>query len=257
MGWFSDNFTLKNIVKTVATGGLYPTVNVAKNNLLPGAPNDSAGEAYAREEARKAELRRKIDLFYGISPSKGAKPQELAEAKAAAEMMEGQGTDLSNATRGYYTEQLGKQYEEAERKTRFRLARQGLLGGSEDVFQQGELKSNRDLGATRVDDAVQRAVSAFKAQREQERLNAVNLVNSGAGDSAVTAAQTGLRNSLDNAKSAEKQNLFTDLFSNGANAVTVSNMADQQAALLGRYRDRVSSFFPATGSSSGRITPSA
>jgi hypothetical protein len=115
------------------------------------------------------------------------------EAAAAQKAMEGENTKLADATRAYYTDQLGRQYTKAERETRFKLARQGLLGGSEDVFQQGEVNSDRDLGATRVDEAVRHAVASLKTQREQERLNAINLVNSGAGDSAVSAAQAGLR----------------------------------------------------------------
>jgi hypothetical protein len=88
-------------------------------------------------------------------------------------------------------------------------------------------------------------------------LKAVNLVNSGAGDDAVSSAQAGLRNSLNNVSNAQKQELFGDLFSNSADAVTVNNLGAQQAALLGRYRDRLATFFPASGTSSGRVTPTS
>lgn len=182
--------------------------------------------------------------------------QDDPEAAAAAASMDAENTKLADAVRGYHTDQLGKRYTDAERNTRFSLARKGLLGGSEDVFQQGEVKSDRDLGATRVDEAVRRAVSGLKTQREQERLNATQLVNAGAGDSAVSAAQIGLRNSFDNAESASKVNLFDDLFATGADALTANN-ASAQAALLGaRYRDRLSSFAAPKSTTSGRNTPS-
>ncbi|HEX5128102.1 MAG TPA: hypothetical protein VFV90_00065, partial [Usitatibacter sp.] len=167
-------------------------------------------------------------------------------------------TKLSDATRSYYTDQLGKEFRDAERATRFRLARQGLMGGSEDAFQQGEVRSDRDLGATRVDDAVRRAVADLSTSREQERLSAINLVNAGAGDSAISAAQAGLNNSLNNVSSAQKADLFSDLFSNAADAGTAANVNAANAAAAARYRDRLSAFFPTTraSTSSGRVTPS-
>ena len=179
---------------------------------------------------------------------------EGADARAA---MEAENTKLADATRSYYTDKLGSDYTKAERNTRFKLARQGLMGGSEDIYQQGEVKSDRDLGATRVDEAVRRAVADLKTKREQERLNAVQLVNAGAGDSAVSAAQAGLKNSFEVANSAQRVNLFDDLFANAADSVTNSNQQDQQAALLNRYRNQLSSFAPARSTSSGRITASA
>lgn len=236
--------------------------NAAKNPIKHASSDDSfmglmggqqqadeAGILAAEEEARKAALRRRIDLFYGI----GDDP----EALAARTSLEGEKTKIADATRSYYTDQLGKDYEKAERKTRFALARSGVLGGSQDVEQQGEVRSDRDLGATRVDDAVRRALAGLETQREQERLSSIQLVNSGAGESAVSAAQAGLRNTLENASSAQKQDLFSDLFANSANAVSNANMADREAALLGRYKDRLSSFFPAKSATTGRVTPSA
>lgn len=243
-----------------------------------GGGGDS-GAYQEQEESRRADLRRRIDRLYGHRSEEPAVPdifgfkpeaaQELerrrqatmaganADADAAAGAMDKENTRLADATRAYYTDDLGRDYEKAERNTRFRLARQGLLGGSEDVYQQGELRSDRDLGATRVDEAVRRAISGLTSQREQERLNAMNLVNSGSGDSAVSAAAAGLRNSFENVASQQKADLFSDLFSHGADALTAGNLSDQQAALLARYRDRPSSFFPATSTTSGRVTPSA
>ncbi len=252
-----------------------------------GGGDGGAGKRAEEEEARKARLRARIDNLYGV-PTTGKNmfreyrqvptgqqdergdPTTMAQefwreepygdaaaAEEAKKAMEAEGTDLSKATRGYYADQLGDQYGEAERKTRFKLARQGLLGGSEDIFQQGDVKQDRDLGATRVDEAVRRAVSNLVSQREQERLNAVNLVNAGAGDSAVSAAQAGLRNSFENVASAQKADIFSDLFANSADVAANANNAEAQAAMLGRYRDRLSTFFPARSSSSGRVTPSA
>jgi hypothetical protein len=242
-------------------------------------PEDPAAELARQEEARKAALRQRIDRLYGIgTPTTSTRRtvsdqlDELgnpiitdeqitvpdAEADAAKASMEAENTKLADATRQYYADQLGRTYDKAERQTRFKLARQGLLGGSEEVSQQGEVKQDRDLGATRVDEAVGRAVSTFNTQREQERLNAINLVNAGAGDSAVSAAQAGLRNSLENVSSQQKADIFSDLFTSGADSIAANNLANQQALLASRYRDRLSSFFNNSGkSTSGRVTPSS
>lgn len=251
-----------------------------------GGGDGGAGARQEQEERRKAALRARIDNLYGVPTAGRHQIQEyrnveagqgeqgetlyqpqlfirevpFGDVKAAEEAqraMEEEQTNLAGATRGYYADELGKNYQQAERNTRFKLARQGLLGGSEDVFQQGDVREDRDLGATRVDDAVRRAIANLTSQREQERLNSINLVNAGAGDNAISAAQAGLRNSFENVASQQKANLFTDLFANSADAVANQNAAEQQAALLGRYRDRLSTFFPASSSSSGRVTPSA
>lgn len=224
-------------------------LNVFGSTFVPGEKEAKEAAAAAQaEEGRKTALRDRINTLYGITTD--------PEGVSAKQSLDAENTKLADATRSYYTDQLGKTYDTASRNTRFKLARQGLLGGSEDVFQQGEVSSDRDLGATRVDEAVRRAIASLTGQREQERLNAVGLVNSGQGDSAVSAAQAGLRGSFENTSNAAKENLFGDLFANGADAVTANNL-DQQAALLGaRYNDRLGSFFsrPRTATS-GRVTP--
>jgi hypothetical protein len=252
--------------------------------MSPSGGDGGAGARQEEEEQRKSELRRRIDRLYGIDYAEPLMPQAggggpiakmlysmadqvnpqvearnaaaMSEAAAARAAMEAENTKLADATRGYYTDELGRNFEKAERGTRFKLARQGLLGGSEDVFQQGDVRQERDLGATRVDEAVRRAVANLTSQREQERLNAINLVNAGAGDSAVSAAQAGLRNSFENVSNEQKANLFSDLFANSADAMTANNLATNQALLAARYRDRLGAFFPARSTSSGRNTPS-
>jgi len=179
--------------------------------------------------------------------------KETVDARTA---MEGENTKLANATRSYYTDQLGREYNKAERETRFKLARQGLMGGSEDIYQQGDVRSDRDLGATRVDEAVRRAVGQMKTQREQERLNAVQLVNSGAGDSAVSAAQAGLKNTFENANAAQKVSLFDDLFTNAADAFSANNLNAQQQLLAERYYRQLGAFpFQQIRTTSGKTTP--
>lgn len=265
------------------------------NDLLGDDPGDPAGEAAAAEERRKAELRRRIDLLYGISNDATLLPAEKftststnvfgkprgglisslgpkmasanvgisakneanrAEAGTALTALDAEKTKLADATRGYYADQLADAYDKGERQSRFSLARRGLLGGSADVDAQSELAEDRDLGATRVDEAVQRAVAALESSREQERLGAISLVNSGSGESAVTAAQRGLQNAFNVQASAQKADLTGDLFSAGANAFALDNANAQAAALEARYRDRLATFFTPRSTTSGRVTPS-
>jgi hypothetical protein len=203
--------------------------------------------AAADEEVRKEHLRARINAMYGHGD------------ESAAAALDQEKTKLAEATRAYYTDELGDQASNAERKTRFKLARQGLLGGSEEVSQQGDVVQDRDLGATRVDEAVRRAVMGLSESREQERLNALNLANSGAGEGAVSAASAGLRNSIESAQTAQKAELFGDLFAGAADAGTANNLAAQEALLASRYRDRLGAFFNNSGrsTSSGRVTPSS
>lgn len=202
-------------------------------------------ERQRREEAAKAALRASVDNMYGIG---------VGGEDAAVRMKEEEDA-LANANREYYTDDLGRNYAKAERNTRFNLARQGLLGGSEDSDRHLELKSDRDLGATRLDDTVRAAVNALKTQREQERLRAIGLINAGEGENAVRAASLGLENSLANAKTANKVNLFGDLFAGTADAAAAQNANAANAALLARYKQQLATYFPADSSSGGRVTP--
>lgn len=274
----------------------FPSVSNITNSIFPGVGNflgggasssgGDSGAAAAADEARKAALRKRIDLLYGVGPS-GSRPDpgavpsggglfarlandatrsnaeqgatafdaDAAAAGEARTAMDTERTQLSDATRQYYTDQLSRSFNQAERNTRFQLARQGLLGGSADVDKNAELQTDEALGSTRIDEAARRAAATLDTQREQERMNAISLVNSGAGESAVASAQAGLRNSLQNVSTASKANLFGDLFSTGANAVTASAQNDAIAAMLARYNQQLGSYFPAKSTSSGRITP--
>lgn len=238
-----------------AVDSIFPGVGSALSSLTGGAdgPGDS-GDAMAADEARKSALRRKIDALYGIAPSGAGADDPDAKASADAKAaMDSENTRLSDATRSYYTDELSRQYAKAERNTRFALARQGLLGGSADADEQGEVRTDRNLGATRVDDAVRRAITGLQTQRENERLSAVNLVNSGAGDSAVTAAQRGLQNAFQTSSTQQRADLFGDLFSTAADATSASNMQAQQAAIAAQYRNRLATFF-SPGTTGGQIT---
>lgn len=219
-------------------------------NVLSSDPNPAgdAAEAAKAEEARKQKIRDQINKMYGVGdtndPTVKAAQDELAKEQG----------DVGDATKSYYTDQLNRGYTAAERNTRFNLARQGLLGGSVDSDQQGQVQSDRNVGATRIGEAVRQATTGLQAQRESERLNATGLVNAGNGDEGIRAATTGLQGSLDTVKNANKANIFGDLFAGSADAYANANFNAANAALLARYQSQLGSFFPASSTSSGRVT---
>lgn len=260
-------------------------INVLKWLLFPmlhfggGGGGGNSGQAAAEDEARKQALRDRIDRLYGAKTTRPVMgvvedpnlkgfgrqfskviPRQIGEetdpdALAAQQQMKDESQQVVDATRGYYTDQLTRSFGAAERNNRFRLARAGLQGGSADVDTNAELSTDRNLGATRIDQAARAAAANLDTQREQERMNAISLVNSGAGDSAVLSAQAGLKNSLAQAQNTNKVNLFSDLFTTGANGVADMNQNAALAAMLGRYNQQLTSFFPVK-SSGGNITPS-
>lgn len=247
--------------------------------------DDSAAREMKEEEARRAGLRRRIDAFYGIDtpeaalpvPDKGlarkllakgvmAKNEGIAAGNAARtgqaadarSLFERENKQLGDSVRNYYTDSLNRNFGESQRKLNFALARKGLAGGSAQIDNMADLTLDKNLGATRIGEAVQRHVNDLINQREQERLGAYSLVASGAGESAVQSAQAGLRRAFDTQSSAQKADLFGDLFAGGADALYASNMQDQGAAMANRFRSQLNPFFasPTRSSPSGRVTSS-
>jgi hypothetical protein len=253
----------------------------------------SDSERYAREEEeRKQRLREKIDRMFGASSKRFAYfdiddvnkerpfdtlealtargkpmgPRDVVQAdyiddpdvKITRDLMEKEKTDLGKANRDYYSDQLGRFYEKGTRNAKFSAARKGQLGGSTHIDTQAELDTDRNLGATRVDEAVRRAVTGLEGSRAHERLEAINLANAGYGDQAVSSAMEGLRSSFAAANNAQKEELFTDLFTAGAAGGARNAQDEYDRALAERYRSRLSpSFFSSGAGKTGRVTETA
>lgn len=257
--------------------------------------SSDSGSQQREEEARKDALRRRLNIYFGIAPTSSnvqilpfgeqtpsdgetqeqfearraafqaaedakLEPfrQEQRDAAAAEASFSTEGNRIMDALRAHYADELGRAYEKGERGARFSLARRGQLGGSVDVDTQAELKSDRDMGATRIDEAVRRAMTNLRGEREQQRQSAMSLIDAGAGDEAISAAQSGIRNAIDSARDAGREQLFTDLFSAGADSYARNNDSARMAALGNYYRGRLQTYFPSSGGSggAGRITPS-
>lgn len=193
------------------------------------------------EENRKTQLRSSIDAMYGIGDS------------TAAAQLKAEDDQVSQATSDYYGDQLSRTAAAAERNNRFNLARSGQMGGSVDVDSNTELQTDKNLGATRIDQAARGAAASLQAQRENERLQSIGLVNAGAGDQAVQSASAGLRDSLANAQNQQRSDLTGDLFTGFNDNYALSNANAANSAALARYQQSLGAFFP-TKSTGGQVT---
>lgn len=232
---------------SAAAGALIGKVAGAGGGGGDGGLSDAAN-AQKAEEDRKAGLRKRINQLYGFDDG-----ENDPVAAAAREAMTREEAELSGANRSFYDEQLGHDTERAFRNNRFALADRGTLGGSAQIDTERELSRDNTIGATRIADTVANAIAGLKANREQERLNATNLVNTGSGEDAVQAAQAGLTRSLTNASAMQKANLTGDLFTAGADSVSTAN-AGYNPLLLTQYQNRLGSFFNPKSASTARTT---
>lgn len=178
-----------------------------------------------------------------------------AEAAAARAAMSKEETDLANANRNFYSEDLQHSYAKAKRNNTFALADRGLLGGKAQVDTEAELNRDNTLGGTRLEDEVRSAVASLKNQREGERLNALNLVNAGTGEEAIAGAQAGLSRSLQNATATRKANIAGDLFTTGADSVAAGNNAAMGGLAYQQYLQSLRRFSNPVSSVGAAVTP--
>jgi hypothetical protein len=175
-------------------------------------------------------------------------------ARRANKMFEKQETSLDKNLGGYYGDELADDYEKAERAVRFGAANTGNIGGSVYADARSDLQLERGKGATQIDEAVRRAITGLKADREDARLRSIGLVNAGAGTEGVTAAQQGIRGAIQGAKSANREVLFTDLFDDLAFTKATSDANSRDAALLEYFRRGKSNSLGAGAAPSGGAT---
>lgn len=204
-------------------------------SLGGGSGGDGGAAQQQAEEARKASMRTQINSLF-----------DAPDAQAQFKTQEDQ---LSEALRGFYSDQLGRSYADAERGARFGAADTGNIGGS--AYADSLARVNRDnaLGGTRIQEAVTRAINNLRASREDTRNRSIGLVNSGSGDQAAASAQSGLQQAISAANAAQRENIVGDLFGDVAFAKQASdtNLKNQELAR------RASAFYPTQPSSGGTV----
>lgn len=204
-----------------------------------GGGGDGGAAMMQAEESRKADMRGKVNALF--------------DDPEAQQRFSGEETQVSDALRGYYTDQLKREYDQNERQLRFGAGNTGNIGGSAYADKIAKLNTDNAMGGTEISDAVTRAVNNLRAAREGTRMQSINLINGGAGPEAVTSAQQGLQQSLDAAKSGNKEQLFGDLFSNLAFNNAAGNANNQSASAMALFRNKLGSFFPTQPASGGTI----
>lgn len=122
---------------------------------------------------------------------------------------------LQGDVRNFHMTDLEEQQREAERRTRFQLADQGLTGGSEDTYAHSNLNRGFDKGLRAIDDIATRAVQDARRGDEQARLDILSRIDAGMDEqSAISAAINQLNSSTKGALSDARGASLGDAFSN-------------------------------------------
>jgi hypothetical protein len=203
-----------------------------------GGGGDGGAADRISDENQKAALRREVNALYDT-------PE--AQQRFASEE-----TQLSDALRGFYSDDLKRGYEEAERGLRFGAANTGNVGGSAYADQVAKLNEKNQIGGTRIEEAVRRAINNLRGGREDTRMRSINLVNSGTGTDAVASAATGLRQALSASNAANREDIVSGLFDNLAFVKSGYDAQQRNAAQNDLYR-KARSFFSTQPSNNGAI----
>jgi hypothetical protein len=207
-----------------------------------GDGGDGGAAQQQAEEAKKAAFRSQINSLFGVGDG--------ADAARAKSSIAAEEAGLDSAFRTHYTTEGKKQYDEALRKLTFNAANTGHVNDSAFADEKARLDEANALGGTRISDAVQQAINNYRNNNDSVRNNSIALVNAGSGADAIAAANAGLQQSLQGAKSATKQDLFSDLFANTAFAKAAGDASGrnaQIAALFSRKGNAVGGYTPTAG----------
>jgi hypothetical protein len=111
---------------------------------------------------------------------------------------------------------VDKQYRHAERQTRYGLARAGLLGGSEDINVNEELKERQNKGLMQAAALGDSAAAELKTQDERARQSLISMAQSGidvgsAQKMAMSQLDAAAQNASGEGKVASVDSLFGDM----------------------------------------------
>lgn len=173
----------------------------------------------------------------------------------AAEREKLYGTITSDASARLLSK-LGDDRADAERGTRFQLARQGLGGGSADIDQNAKLLDAFNEGSLEAGNAALAAGNTAKSADEKTRVGLINNIRNGMAQSdALSASFAGLTNNANEARDAA---LATDI---GGFFDDINNANAQRQYQMGLQATR--SAYPSgggistsgnSGGTGGRIT---
>lgn len=180
-----------------------------------GGGGDAAKQAQEQENQRKAMV--------------GSNVAAIDKAYAGRE---GQYTDFGGALRTQYGQELKRQQAEADRQSRFSLARGGLTGGSTAIDAGKELAREASLGTLNAERQAQKGVAGLRGADEASRLQLISLAQSGTdiGNAGVMSASA-LKSNIGNAQATNAADTLGDIF--GGTAAVYKKQQDAAARRRG------------------------
>jgi hypothetical protein len=140
----------------------------------------------------------------------------------------GQYSKLAADTTAYYTQQLDQQQQQAQRNTRFALARNGQTGGSVATDAATQLGKDYDTGVLNAARAGSQAGASLQASDQQQRANLIAAAQGGlSATDAASQASSAMQSGLATAKANATNNALADTFSDFSNLYSQSQNAKQ------------------------------
>jgi hypothetical protein len=167
---------------------------------MSGGTNKAAEQARQDELAREAAIKQTQAAVNGVFNS----PSRADDI-----------TKFVDATRSYYSNDLNEQKALNDRQLKFALARDGLVGGSEQNDKQAQFGRDYAKGLLTVDQKARGAGANLEAQDQDARARLISLATS--GPDTTTGAQqaaAAMRTSLESSKADAQTQGLGDLFSN-------------------------------------------
>jgi len=190
------------------------------------SPESFGGPVHPRL-GRILEIRRAIDARTAAIPGEAASADNEAAANLRAR--EDRYGKLASDVTAYHTRDLREQQERAARMQRFSLADRGLLGGSQQVDEDAELRRASERGLRDIEALATNSVNQARQDDEESRLDLMNRVNAGIDEGdAISGALSRLTSSTARALDFARGQQFGQFFAG------LGNVAQQGAAGYGQ-----------------------
>ena len=138
----------------------------------------------------------------------------------------GQYSKLAADTTAYYTQQLDQQQQQAQRQTKFALARGGQAGGSVAADANTQLGKDYDTGLLNASRAGQQAGASLQAADQTERAQLIAAAQGGlSATDAAQQASEGMQSNVNTAKANATNNTLANTFSDFSNLYQQSQTA--------------------------------